>query len=213
MKKLTITIALFVLVLNISAQDGDNIRLNPPDLSGRMNVMEAFQNRQSASEFDTEKLNLQDLSDLLWAANGINRPDNGKRTAPSAINAQDIDIYVIMESGAYLYDASKLLLKLVTPKDLRKLAAGRQENMAKAPLICLLVSDISKFTRGSDSLKLAWAGMDAGIVSQNISIFCAGAGLSTRPRATMDSRGLRDALKLTENQYPLLNNPVSYKKK
>ncbi len=213
MKKLTITIALFVLVLNISAQDGDNIRLNPPDLSGRMNVMEAFQNRQSASEFDTEKLNLQDLSDLLWAANGINRPDNGKRTAPSAINAQDIDIYVIMESGAYLYDASKLLLKLVTPKDLRKLAAGRQENMAKAPLICLLVSDISKFTRGSDSLKLAWAGMDAGIVSQNISIYCAGAGLSTRPRATMDSRGLRDALKLTENQYPLLNNPVSYKKK
>ena len=188
------------------------IVLNPPDLTRGLTVMKALSLRASERDFDTISLSLQDLSDLLWAANGINRPESGKRTAPSAINAQDIDVYVFIKSGVYLYNPDKHLLDFVISGDYRKLVAGRQENIAKAPVMCLLVSDISRFSRGEDSLKLVWAAEDAGIVSQNISIFCASVGLATVPRATMDSQKLREILKLKESQHLMLNNPVAYKK-
>ena len=174
--------------------------------------MKALSLRASAKEFDTTKINLQDLSDLLWASNGVNRPELGKRTAPSAVNAQDIDVYVCMEQGIYLYNAKKHILDLIIDGDYRKLIAGRQDNFAKAPIFFLLVSDISRFSFGKDSLKLIWAAEDAGIVSQNISLFCASVGLATRPRVTMDYNKLREVLKLKESQYLILNNPVSYKK-
>jgi SagB-type dehydrogenase family enzyme len=174
--------------------------------------MRALSVRASASDFDTTNIGLPDLSDLLWAANGINRPESGKRTAPSAVNAQDIDVYVCMEHGVYLYDAKKHLLNLIINGDYRKLAAGRQENVAKAPVICLLISDISRFKFGSDSLKKVWAAEDAGIVSQNIALFCASVGLATRPRITMDESKLHQVLHLTKTQYLMLNNPVSKKK-
>jgi nitroreductase len=83
--------------------------------------------------------------------------------------------------------------------------------MAKAPVICVLVSDISRFRAGADSLKLIWAAEDAGIVSQNISLFCASIGLATRPRASMDQQKLREILKLKDTQHLMLNNPVSYR--
>jgi len=188
------------------------IVLNPPDLTRGLTVMKALSLRASERDFDTISLSLQDLSDLLWAANGINRPESGKRTAPSAINAQDIDVYVFIKSGVYLYNPNKHLLDFIISGDYRKLVAGRQENIAKAPVMCLLVSDISRFSRGEDSLKLVWASEDAGIVSQNISIFCASVGLATVPRATMDSQKLREILKLKESQHLMLNNPVAYKK-
>ena len=173
--------------------------------------MMAISLRASASDWDSTDLDLQDLSDLLWAANGINRAETGKRTAPSAHNAQDIDVYVSMKSGIYLYDAKKHLLELVLDKDCRTLIADPQKAVATAPVICLLVSDISRFKVGDDSLKLFWAAADAGIVSQNISIFCASVGLATRPRASMDLQKLRQILKLKDSQHLMLNHPVSYK--
>jgi len=128
------------------------------------------------------------------------------------MNAQDIDVYVSMKSGFYLYDAKTSKLELVVDGDYRKLVADKQENFATAPAICLLVSDISRFHNGSDSSKLILAAYDAGIVSQNISIFCASVGLVTRPRATMNQQKLREILKLKDSQRLMLNNPVSYKK-
>jgi len=172
--------------------------------------MQAFSNRASATAWNSENLKLQDLSDLLWAADGINRPDQKKRTAPSAMNVQDVDVYVFLPEGVYIYDAAGNKLDPVVAGDQRMLAAGAQADMAKAPVILVLVSDISKFTRGNDSNKLLMAAMDAGMVSQNISLFCAGAGLITRPRATMDQAKLKEVLKLKDSQRPLLNNPVSY---
>ena len=117
-----------------------------------------------------------------------------------------------MKSGIYLYDAKKHILESVVDGDYRKLVADKQENFAKAPVICLLVSDISRFRSGGDSLKIIWAAFDAGIVSQNISLFCASVGLATRPRASMDQQKLRKILKLKDSQRLMLNNPVSYKK-
>lgn len=192
------------------AQELKTIPLSPPDTNRGLPVMKALKVRASASDFDTLKLRDQDLSDLIWAANGINRPENGRRTAPSAINAQDIDVYVCREEGIYLYDAKKHALEPVVPGDHRLLIADRQKSFARAPVILLLVSDISRFRGGDDSLKLVWAAEDAGIVSQNIAVFCAGAGLKTRPRAIMDQAKLRQVLKLKDTQHLMLNNPVSY---
>ena len=210
MKIIICHIVLMILTSSIMAQIPRKILLNPPDTSRGLPVMKALSLRASVTEWDTKNLNIQDLSDLLWAANGINRPEIGKRTAPSALNAQDIDIYVFMRSGVYIYNAMKHQLEWVADGDMRTLVAGSQENAAKAPAIFLLVSDISRFNAGEDSLKFVWAAMDAGIVSQNISIFCASAGFATRPRVTMDQQKLRELLDLKESQYLMLNNPVSY---
>ena len=212
MKKIFLCFSFALLAGSLFAQGTKNIPLNQPDTSRGFPVMKALSLRASAADWDTTAIKLQDLSDLVWAANGINRVESGKRTAPSAINAQDIDLYVFMKSGAYLYNARQQLLELVTAGDHRELVADRQANMAKAPVICLMVSDLSRFRMGDEATKLTWAAEDAGIVSQNISLFCAGVGLVTRPRATMNQEKLKELLKLDASKRLMLNNPVSYKK-
>src|SRR5512137_1834569 len=137
MKKIIAYLYFVFIVSSVSAQDPKTIILNPPDLKRGLPVMTALSLRASATEFDTTNLNLQDMSDLLWAANGINRPESGKRTAPSARNFQDIDVYVVMKSGAYLYNHTKHCLDFITGGDHRALVAGRQENFAVAPLFCV----------------------------------------------------------------------------
>lgn len=136
---------------------------------------------------------MQDLSDLLYAANGINRPESGKRTAPSALNRQDIKIYVCLPEGAYLYNAKRHSLELVNKADLRQ---------SEAPVCLVLVSDYND----------RWSGLDAGIVSQNISIFCAGTGLGTYPHTTMDVSELKAGLKLKGQQTPMICNSVGFAK-
>jgi nitroreductase len=227
-------------------QELKTIKLNEPNKTRGLPVMEAFALRASVREWSDKDLSLQDLSDLLWAANGINRPD-GKRTAPSAMNAQDIDIYVFTKDGAYLYDAAAHALKPIIAGDHRAEVTARPggpgaKPMAKpgekpeakpqapppgakpeakpgpggpgtpAPVQLFLVSDISKFTRGETAGKLEIAALDAGIVSQNVALFCAGTGLATRPRASMDKAKIKALLKLSETQYPFLNMPVGYAK-
>lgn len=209
MKKSIILFVTFILIgVNVSAQE--KIVLAKPNLERGFNVMKALNLRQSATKYKTDKLSMADLSDLCWAANGINRQESGKRTAPSAINAQDVDVYVALEQGIYFYDAKEHSLILKASGDHRKLLAGRQANVAEAPVILLLVSDISRFRSGENAVKIQWAAMDAGIVSQNISLFCSGTGMVTRCRAFMEIEQLKTLLKLNENQYPLLNHPVSY---
>lgn len=176
---------------NIQAKELKTIQLNAPDTQRGDAVMTALKNRKSTREFSTKELSLKDLSDLCWAANGINRPESGKRTAPSAMNRQDIKVYVCMADGNYLYNPQKNTLEPISTGDVRPV---------KAPVCLILVSDTS-----SD-----WGAMDAGIVSQNISLFCAGTGLATVPRGSMDKEALKKALKLTGNQTLFLNHPVGY---
>lgn len=192
--------------------DGNVITLKEADKTLPATLMQAFGNRQSGREFADEQLSLEDLSSLLWAANGVNR-DNGKRTAPSAVNAQDIDVYVCMENGAYLYDARQNQLQRITTEDIRPAVAGNQQ--VAAPVFLVMIADLSRFPErlSSDRSKSEpLANMDAGYVSQNICLYCAAANLVTVPRATMDKTALKQALKLTDNQLPILNNPVGYPK-
>ncbi|MCX6239786.1 MAG: SagB/ThcOx family dehydrogenase [Bacteroidia bacterium] len=210
MKKTIFYICFTILSGSLFAQGLKTIVLNPPDLKRGLPVIEALSLRASASGYTGMKLSQQDLSDLLWAANGINRKETGKRTAPSAMNSQDIDVYLIAEDGAYLYDAVSHVLNPVVSGDHRSLAAGRQSDVAKASVILLLVSDFSKFKSGEDAQKSVWAAFDAGIVSQNICIFCSGVGFKTRTRGTMEVEKLKSVLHLKDSQHLMLNNPVSY---
>jgi SagB-type dehydrogenase family enzyme len=212
MKTVILIIGLLLAADTLLAQVSEKIRLIPPDKDRGLPVMTALSLRASVTAWDTTSLKLQDLSDLLWAANGVNRTDIGKRTAPSAMNAQDIDIYVFMKTAVYLYNAMDHALEKTVDGDHRPLVADRQEDVANAPVICLLVSDISRFRAGEENQRLTWGAIDAGTVSQNISLFCAATGIGTRPRATMDEKKIREILKLKDSQHLMLNNPVSYMK-
>jgi nitroreductase len=248
-KKVILLAALLPLVLSMTAigQDLQTVKLNEPNKKRGLPVMEALSVKASATEWSDRELSPQDLADLLWAANGVNRPESGKRTASSAMNAQDVDIYVFMKAGVFLYDAKEHALVPVAQGDLRSeiiparpAAGGPGGPPAKpgekpvekpqgpppgapaakpgapqtpsAPVLLVLVSDVSRFRAGSPEMKLEWGAIDTGIVSQNISLFCAATGLATRPRASMDRDKIRSLLKLKETQYPMLNHPVGYKK-
>ena len=187
----------------------DSIVLPEPDKTRGLPFMKALDVKASVHEWSSEKLNFQDLSDLVWAANGINRPEEGNRTASSAQNAQDIDLYIFMEDGIYIYEASKHVLNGQVSGDYRHLP-GKTD----APITIVLISDISRFRDGYEEYIMSWANIDCGIVSQNISLFCAATDLTTRPKAIFKEAGnkIREVLKLKDSQHILLHHPVGYAK-
>ena len=203
-------LCLFISVATFAADKV--IRLPKPNLNRNSEVMEAFANRHSTREYAAKALTLNDLSDLLWAANGINRQEEGKRTAPSAMNKQDVDVYVVLPEATYLYDAKAHQLNLVVEGDHRGAVAGGQAFVKSAPVSLLLVSDLSRLGDAKNTHTQLMGAVDAGIVSQNISIFCSAAKLATVPRASMDTAKLKSVLKLTDTQLPLMNHPVGYHK-
>lgn len=210
MKYILIAALSLATFLNVNAQD---IKLNEPVKTGGVSVMEAFAKRQSSSEFADKELSLQDLSNLLWAANGINR-ENGKKTAPSAQNSQDIDVYVALPKAVYKFDAQSNNLVLISEGDYRNLAGGKKD-APLPPSILYIVADASKYKVSSYNTIEHITDMnkvDAGIVSQNISIYCSGMGLGTKPRAQMNHAELKKALKLNDSQTLMLNHPVGYLK-
>lgn len=209
MKRSVFVIITLLIAITMQAQELKMIKLNAPNKTKGEAVMKVLNDRQSIREYAAKELAAQDLSDLLWAANGINRPD-GKRTAPSAMNRQEVDVYVVMKTGAYLYDAKEHALKPVTAGDYRAAVAGPQDFAKEAPVSLVLVADLARLgDPASDRTKLM-ASVDVGIVCQNINLACTGLGLATVPRATMDQDVLRKALKLNDNQLLLMNNPVGY---
>ncbi|MDR1201159.1 MAG: SagB/ThcOx family dehydrogenase [Tannerellaceae bacterium] len=212
MKHLVFTFCALLFIGCVHAQDLEVIKLSPPAKAGGEPLMKVFNNRKSDRAFAPDKLKLQDLSTLLWATNGINRED-GKRTAPSAINAQDVDVYVIMEEGAYLYDAKVHALQPVAAGDYREAVAGGQDFVKAAPVSLVLVSDLSRLSKNINEGTKFMGAVDVGIVCQNINIACAGMGLATVPRASMNQEVLKTVLKLTDNHLLLMNNPVGYPKK
>jgi SagB-type dehydrogenase family enzyme len=193
---------------NLHAQQLTTIRLVTPDKTRGATVMQALNDRQSIREYSPERIRPQDLSDLLWAAYGINRPD-GRRTAPSTRNLQSVEMYVIFPEGAYHYNAAQHALDPVAAGDFRAAVASNQDFARTAPLSIVLVADMNKFGNRSEN-SLLMAAIDVGVISQNISLACAGLGLATVPRGIMDHEALRTALRLTDMHLILLNNPVGY---
>ncbi|MDE5611804.1 MAG: SagB/ThcOx family dehydrogenase [Odoribacter sp.] len=207
MKKTLLISILACFIGSAQAQELKSISLNKPNLQRGASLMKALEQRQSTREYAERKLEMQDLSDLLWAAVGINRPESGRRTAPTALNKQEIDVYVCLPEGAYLYNAQKHELTPVAKGDFRPAVADKQAFAKTAPVCLVIVANLEKFNG-----EILMPAVDAGIVSQNISLFCSGNGLVTVPRASMDQARLKEALKLKESQRPLLNHPVGYAK-
>jgi SagB-type dehydrogenase family enzyme len=183
------------------------IKLPAPETTGGMPLMEALSKRQSSRSFGTRKLSDQTLSNLLWAAFGINRKDSGKRTAPTANDTRAMIIYVLLESGTYTYNAEENSLDPVANKDLRAFA-GSQDFVATAPLNLVYVSDYSKFKSGSN--KEIYSGAHAGFIGENVYLFCTSSGLNTVIRAYVDKEKLAEELNLNENQAVVLSQTIGY---
>ena len=171
---------------------------------GKATLVEVLKNRRSEREYSKEALSDQVLSNVLWAACGINRPAEKRITAPSAINAQDVIVFVCRSDGAFRYDALNNTLIKVSSKDLRKDVAANQAFSAVAPVSLVLVSDLNKFR----SPRAELGAMDAGYVSENICLICTAMGLKTVPRATMNKEVLAKELGLIDNQILELNHPI-----
>lgn len=185
------------------------IRLQPPERAGGKPLMAALAARSSHREFSGKGLSEQMLSNLLWAAFGVNRPDSGKRTAPSARNMQEIDIYVALPEGLFLYDAKAHSLLPILKEDIRPLA-GRQEFTGQAPVNLIFVADRGRMGSLDDGRKDFYSATDTGFISQNVYLFCASEGLATVVLGMFDGPALEKKMGLREDQKVILTQPVGY---
>jgi nitroreductase len=184
------------------------IALPPPEQHGGVPLMEALAQRHSTRDFSAEALPLPLLSGLLWAAYGVNRKDGG-RTAPSALDAQEIDVFVALPSGAYRYDATSHELRLVAASDLRRVT-GYQDFVDEAPMDLVYVADLARMHLVPVGQRESYASVAAGAIAQNVYLFAAGNGLATVLRAWIDRAAMADALGLTHDQQVLLSQTVGY---
>jgi SagB-type dehydrogenase family enzyme len=184
------------------------IKLPAPDKRGGVPLMLALARRRSAREFAKRPLPLPVLSSLLWAAFGVNRRGGG-RTAPSAIDAQEIDVYVALPDGAYLYDARSHSLRLVAASDLRRIT-GYQDFVDEAPLDLVYVADHSRMKMVPVGQRESYASAAAGAITQNVYLYAASAGLATVIRAWIDRAAIANALGLSHDQQVLLSQTVGY---
>jgi nitroreductase len=193
------------------AQELQAVPLPAPRTDGGKPLMEALKLRATSRAFAPDPLPPQTLANLLWAADGINRPQEGKRTAPSAHNWQEIEVVVLTAAGAYLYDAPGNRLAPLAAGDLRALG-GVQDFVKEAPVTLVLVADTARMKGvGPDAQSLAYA--DAAFISQNVYLFCASEGLATGVRAMIDRPALAKALKLRDTQTIALAQSVGFPKK
>jgi SagB-type dehydrogenase family enzyme len=174
-------------------------------------LIEALSRRRSTRDFASRELPRDVLSTLLWCAFGINRPDSGGRTAPSAHNWQEIEVFVALPDGAYRYDARRHALQPVVNADLRA-ATGMQEFVGTAPLNLVYVSDFGKMGDASAEDRTFYAAADAGFIAQNVYLYCAAAGLACVVRGLVDRRKLAPALRLRTDQRIVLAQTVGYPK-
>lgn len=188
------------------------IKLPDPQINDSKPLMRVLKDRSSSRSFSQKKLPAQILSNLLWAAYGINRPDTGKRTAPSAVNWQEIDIYVAMSEGLYLYDAKTQTLKPILSGDIRQ-ATGRQDFVKEAPVNLIYVADFSKMGAASKEDKELYSASDTGFISQNVYLYCASEGMVTVVRGSIDRQALARTMKLRPDQKIILAQSVGYPKK
>lgn len=200
-----------IFISGVFAQQSQSISLLPPQLDKGKSLMNALAERHSTREYSDRNLSIQELSNLLWAANGINRPDIKKRTSPSAMNFQEIDIYVFLDSGVYLYNASEMKLQLIEPGDSRSLA-GNQDFVKKAPVNLIYVADYSRMEKAPEDGKPIYAAADAAFIGENVYLFCAAFDMDCVFRAWVDKESLAKFLKLRPEQHVVFGQTVGFAK-
>jgi len=172
-------------------------------------LMQTLKDRHTSRSFSERPLSDQTLSNLLWAAFGINRPESGKRTAPSAMNWQEIDIYVATPEGVFLFNAADHRLEPVLSKDIRA-ETGRQGFVADAPVNLVYVADYSKMGSADPDRKQFYSAADTGFIAQNVYLYCASEGLGTVVRGSVDHSALAKILNLKADQHVTLAQTVGY---
>ncbi len=205
-----IGIALIGLFLSFSlapAQELKPIELPTPQMDGGRPLMQVLNERHTTRTFSPEKLPMQLISNLLWAAFGINRPATGGRTAPSAVNWQEIDIYVATADGLFLYDAKKQLLVPLLKEDVRAMT-GTQAFVKEAPVNLIYVADLARTKRASSEDTILYTAADTGFISQNVYLFCTSEKLATVVRGSVDRAALAKAMKLRPEQRIILAQSV-----
>lgn len=214
MKKIKIFVSVWLCLLGcfacvFAAEQAKLIALPAPRTEAGMPLMKALKMRSSAREFSPKEISLQTLSDLLWAGFGISRAD-GKRTAPSARNMQEIDIYVAKVDGLFRYNAKENALELISSEDIRE-ATGKQDFVKTAPVNLIYVADLAK-TEKAGARTDSWVAMDTGFIAENVYLFCASEGLVTVVRGMFDSEKLAKAMKLKPDQKITLTQTLGYPK-
>jgi nitroreductase len=187
--------------------DGPAIVLPPARRIGGMPLMEALQRRESRREFHDAALGEQVMSDLLWAAAGVNRPDSGGRTAPTAMNSQEVQLYVAMAQGLFLYDPANHAMQMTVASDVRRVT-GYQDFVDTAPLDLVYVANHSHMKLVPAAQRERYAFAAAGAMAQNVYLFCAANGLATVIRAWFDNPALSKAMALEADQQLLLCQTV-----
>ncbi len=207
----TAALALAACLAPVPGLAQKDIELPKPAMEGGMPLFQALKARQSGREFSAERLPLPVLSNLLWAAWGVNRPD-GRRTAPSASNRQEIDVYLAMADGLYLYEPGPHRLKFVLASDLRA-RTGTQAFAGEAPLNLVYVADYARMATAKPEDRPVWAAADAAFIGQNVYLFCASEGLVSVFRALVDREALGKAMNLRPDQHVTFAHTVGYPRK
>jgi SagB-type dehydrogenase family enzyme len=202
----------FICPVFASGQDSKPIQLLSPQKDAGRPLMQVLNDRKSSREFSDAKLPDQVLSNLLWAAAGVNRGDSGKRTAPSAVNWQEIDVYVATADGLFLYDPKMHALNPILSEDIRGLT-GRQAFVKNVPVNLLYVADFSRMGKAGMEDKILYSAADTGFISQNVYLYCASEGLATVVRGLLDRSVLGEKIKLGPDQRVILVQSVGYPEK
>ena len=187
------------LLMPAFGQEMKPIQLPQPNLDQTKSLGHALKERKTTRAYSSSNLSQQTLSNLLWAAWGINRPDSGRRTAPSAMNWQEIQVYIATTEGMYLYDPKGNALIPVVSGDIRALTYT-QPNFKDAPANLVYVSDLEKMAGGEEGPKMLVTAMDTGFIAENVYLYCASEGLPTGFRVSIDKEKLGQAMKLTATQ-------------
>jgi len=203
-------VLLWLGAVSATAAELKPVALPAPRTDGGKPLMQALQERQSLRELKPEKLPSQTLANLLWAGFGINRPESGHRTAPSAMNSQEMDLYVALAEGLYVYDAKMRRLKPVLQLDLRAKTSG-QPFATNAPVVLIYVADLPRLAKAKPDQREFYAAIDTGCIVQNIYLCCASEGLATVVFA-VDRPALASAMKLDPEQKVILAQAVGYPK-
>ncbi len=196
-------LSIILISIGYCSMNAQEIKLPTPDRSGGQPLMKSLNERKSTRSFSEKDLSDQQLSDLLWAANGFNRED--KRTAPTAMDRQELELYVISKKGVYFYNAKEHKLTLVKNGDHRK-SAGLQDYVYDAPINIMIVADMDK------AASQQYSYTNCGYISQNIYLYCASEGLATVARGSFDKEELHSLLQLSKSQEVLLAQTVGFPK-
>lgn len=209
MKKLNLIITIiFIAIANVSLAQ-DLIKLPKPNKDGGMPLMQAINERQSGRDFVDRDLTEQQLSDLLWAAYGINRPESGKHTIPTSRNRQDIEVYITTKDGVFFYNPEEHALIQISDQDQRE-KAGLQDFVKVASVNLIYVSDFDKLGDSSDDIKTMTAATHCGFIGQNVYLYCASEGLISVFRAMIDKNEAAKLLQLDGNKHVIYSQSVGY---